>query len=95
MLVGVAKTDNRPRAASTNLETRSTPRKRLEWFKAAIPVVPVPQNGSSTTSPGLLPARTQVSASLTGITAECDPPYFSVGSVHTSRLFFPFGFIQV
>ncbi|MCW5554870.1 MAG: hypothetical protein KIS67_22245 [Verrucomicrobiae bacterium] len=42
VLVGVAEADNRPRADSTNLGTRPTPRKRLEWFKAAISVVPVP-----------------------------------------------------
>lgn len=41
VLVGVAKADNRPRVASINLGIRSTPRKRLLWFTAAIPVVSV------------------------------------------------------
>ena len=48
----------------------SSPIKWRSWWTATTPVVPEPLNGSSTMSPGLLPARMHGSTSFCGKTAK-------------------------
>ncbi len=52
---------------------------------ATIPVVPLPANGSSTTSPSLLPILMQRSTSCSGNIAMCFSLWGIVGMLQTSR----------
>src|SRR3990167_6843112 len=59
---------------------------------ATTPVVPLPQNGSSTVPPGGQPAFIGVSTSSGGNVAKCASLHGFVLILHTHRLFRPSGF---
>jgi hypothetical protein len=60
---------SRCRAMSVKRETMSMPMNFRQFLIAARPTLPVPQKGSTTTSPGFDVAKTQGSANPIGITA--------------------------
>jgi hypothetical protein len=65
----------------------------VHWRSSSLettPVVPEPKNGSSTLSPTLDPAATQIRTKDLGKTAKCAPAYGSVLMFQTLRLFFRF-----
>src|SRR5581483_8128915 len=61
----------RARAISTYSASRSIPKKRKPSSRQAIPVVPEPANGSSTSPPGGVTSRTSQRISATGFTVGC------------------------
>ena len=69
----------------------SMPVNRRPRARAARPVVPVPQNGSSTVPPGLQPALMQRVGRSMGKAAKCGPRKGRVGIDHTSPGFRPLG----
>ena len=82
---------SRSAASAANAGLRSMPVKRRPRARAARPVVPVPQNGSSTKPPGLQPACMHRVGISRGYAAKEGPRYGRVGIDHTSPGLRPLG----